>query len=64
MFNKFRFFILMSIFIPIFAVFFSCSSNNNDIISRWVQYGPSGIMTARVITDQGNARRLIFIITL
>jgi len=48
-----RIILITALYIPIFAVFLSCSSNNNDIISRWVQYGPSGIITARVITDQG-----------
>jgi len=52
MINKFKIIVYALIVIPVSVVFLSCSSNNNGILSKWVQYGPSGSVIARIISDQ------------
>ena len=51
MINKFKLIAYLLLLIPVPIVFLSCASNNNEILSKWVQVGPSGSVNARVISE-------------
>lgn len=58
--NYIRAILFAALILPVCAVFISCDEpGNNGVLYRWVQVGPSGTTTARVITTGANCPGIV-----